>query len=236
MSDTPRIVIAASEHERIAALVLEYTIRKHAAGEVEIIHTFDREDRPTRGVWEEGGKDGTRFTWVRFWVPELCGFQGRAIYLDSDMIVFADIADLWNTPMGDKALLRTKDPSVLLIDCEKCRWHVDQLIDMANQARGSVWNVDRKIGLVTGDHAGSLDEAWNHRDTYEEGQTKLLHYTNMNTQPWPNHRHDKCGASPYADLWFDALRETVDNGLLSAEELPEALREKVDAPERERVS
>ena len=41
-------------------------------------------------------RDGTQsFTYSRFLVPELCGFKGRAIYLDaSDMLMLADIAEL----------------------------------------------------------------------------------------------------------------------------------------------
>ena len=41
-------------------------------------------------------RDGTQsFTYSRFLVPELCGFKGRAIYLDaSDMLMLSDIAEL----------------------------------------------------------------------------------------------------------------------------------------------
>lgn len=43
-------------------------------------------------------KDGTnRFTYARFLVPYLCGFEGSAIFLDgSDMLMMADIAELAN--------------------------------------------------------------------------------------------------------------------------------------------
>ena len=41
-------------------------------------------------------RDGTQaFTYSRFLVPEMCGFKGRAIYLDaSDMLMLDDIAEL----------------------------------------------------------------------------------------------------------------------------------------------
>ena len=41
-------------------------------------------------------RDGTQsFTYSRFLVPELCNYEGRAIYLDaSDMLMLDDIADL----------------------------------------------------------------------------------------------------------------------------------------------
>jgi len=225
----PRIVVAASPHERIAAVVCEYTIKKHCP-EAEVTHTFDREDRPTRGVWEEGGKDGTRFTWVRFWVPELMGYEGRAIYLDADMILFSNICELYDMPMDGKSVLRTRDPSVLLIDCERCRWDVRALIEKADAIGGSCWNMDARYQVIQGDHVGTIPEHWNHRDVYDEGETKLLHFTNMSTQPWPNHRHDTIPDHPLGDLWFQALAETVQSGLLSAEEIPECLRERINAP------
>jgi hypothetical protein len=40
-------------------------------------------------------RDGSNtFTYARFLVPWRCGFRGRAIFLDGDMIVRADIAEL----------------------------------------------------------------------------------------------------------------------------------------------
>ena len=41
-------------------------------------------------------RDGSNaFIYARFLVPYLCGFQGRAIFLDGDMIVRSDIGKLW---------------------------------------------------------------------------------------------------------------------------------------------
>ena len=37
----------------------------------------------------------TPFSFQRFLIPELCGFKGRGIYVDSDMQVFEDIRGLW---------------------------------------------------------------------------------------------------------------------------------------------
>ena len=38
----------------------------------------------------------TPFSFQRFLIPELCGYSGKAIYLDADMQVFRDIRELWN--------------------------------------------------------------------------------------------------------------------------------------------
>ena len=49
---------------------------------------------------------------ARFGIPSLTAYQGRAIYLDADMLVFNDIYDLWSMPMGDAKLLLQAEPSV----------------------------------------------------------------------------------------------------------------------------
>ena len=80
--------------------VLEYSLRAHASQPVEI--TWMRLSRdpaspfysaPGKG-WQTGGWS-TPFSPFRFLVPALCGFKGRAIYCDSDLIFMTDIAELW---------------------------------------------------------------------------------------------------------------------------------------------
>ena len=47
-------------------------------------------------VYKEVHKDGSnQFIYTRFLVPYLCGFNGHAIYLDGDMVLNADISELW---------------------------------------------------------------------------------------------------------------------------------------------
>lgn len=52
-------------------------------------------------------RDGTNaFTLSRFLVPSLCNFEGWALFLDGDMVVDIDIAELWawRTALYDKAV------------------------------------------------------------------------------------------------------------------------------------
>ena len=49
------------------------------------------EFHPVRGERRDGSND---FIYARFLVPYLCGFHGTAIFLDGDMIVRQDIAEL----------------------------------------------------------------------------------------------------------------------------------------------
>lgn len=55
----------------------------------------------------DGKGDGTNaFTLSRFLVPSLCNFEGWALFLDGDMVVDIDIAELWawRIALHDKAV------------------------------------------------------------------------------------------------------------------------------------
>lgn len=57
----------------------------------------------------DGQQDGTNaFIYSRFLVPELMGFQGWAIYCDSDMLFRTDINELWKLRDESKAAMVVK--------------------------------------------------------------------------------------------------------------------------------
>ncbi|MET0311294.1 MAG: hypothetical protein ABW051_04535, partial [Burkholderiaceae bacterium] len=57
------------------------------------------------------------------------------------------------------------------------------------------------------------DAGWNSLERYEPGRTHLLHYTDMDTQPWVSTRN------PLGHLWVECLRRALDAGFISREEL-----------------
>lgn len=80
--------------------VIDYTLRKFASQPVEI--TWMRLSRDLASPFYSDGAKGwqtqlwsTPFSGFRWAVPELCRFEGRAIYCDSDVIFRADIAELY---------------------------------------------------------------------------------------------------------------------------------------------
>ena len=195
----------------------EFSIRQRATGEVDIIHTHDLE-RPMFEVH----RNPTQFSLVRWWIPELCGYQGRAIYLDSDMVVLDNIAKLYNTqmrtgPNEHRAVLRTPDPSVMLIDCGHefvknwNAWDIRDKVDSGEMRYHEMWGSTNFMPL---EGVGSLPEEWNHRDHYEEGLTKNLHYTMLKTQPWrvtKVHRLEK--------IWVDELVAACKAGAVKPSDL-----------------
>lgn len=57
----------------------------------------------------DGQQDGTNaFIYSRFLVPMLMGFEGWALYMDSDMMFMADPAELWALRDDSKAVLCVK--------------------------------------------------------------------------------------------------------------------------------
>lgn len=57
----------------------------------------------------DGQQDGTNaFIYSRFLVPELMGFDGWAIYCDSDMLFRTDITELWKLRDDSKAAIVVK--------------------------------------------------------------------------------------------------------------------------------
>src|SRR5210317_84673 len=63
----------------------------------------------------------TGFTNYRFAIPYYAGYHGRAIYNDVDQTYHADPAELFDTDMGDHAVLAVSrtDTSVMLMECER---------------------------------------------------------------------------------------------------------------------
>ncbi|AKS41819.1 ELM1/GtrOC1 family putative glycosyltransferase [Wenzhouxiangella marina] len=123
----------------------------------------------------------TGFTNYRFAIPEFAGFEGRAIYNDADQVYLTDPAELFDTDMAKAGFLsiNDRDTSVMLIDCKRMAevWNphdVRRLKRKALEARA------RQARLW-----GDLDDGWNARDSeYSPGESKLVHFTTLHTQPW----------------------------------------------------
>jgi len=166
----------------------------------------------------------TEFSLYRFLIPELCNYQGRAIYIDSDTICLSDIGELFDTPMGDADFLarRVTNPdevlwglSVMLIDCQRCRFDLERVVDAIDAGVYSMSDFSRMSPRFLAYHpyrVGELDPAWNMFDQ-SDSRTKLIHYTNLYMQPWkyPNH--------PYGELWFSYFNEALAEGYVTPEDI-----------------
>jgi len=177
--------------------VLDYSLRKHASAPLDI--TWMMLSRDPSSFWYSNPKTregwntkswATPFSPLRWGIPAFCSYEGRAIYMDSDQIAMADIADLWNqTIPNGKALLAAKDGAscVMLMDCARMK-----AILPSTETLKAVKGAYREVRRNVAKHAGVFAGNWNCRDGEQyksiyDYDVKVLHYTHIPTQP--NHRH-----------------------------------------------
>jgi Glycosyl transferase family 8 len=230
-----RIFLGTDESQIVAHRVLEYSIRKSASIPVEVTAMLNL---PHRIAKDPANRPRTTFSFYRFMIPKLCGYRGRALYLDADMLVFGDVAELADMPFGPHKVLCTAPPAtpawkphegaylgsrsvaVMLLDCERLRWDVDEIIADLDGGRYTYQELMSDVCIVPpGEIADTIPPEWNDLEHYEPGRTKLLHYTVVPTQPW---RSDE---NPLGDLWTSWYEEAVAAGAVPPEEV-EALIER----------
>lgn len=214
-----RVFVACSRSEWLPRKVLEFSIREATRLPVEVAAIGDFE-RAIPLPKEIRNRPRTPFSFQRFLIPELCGFQGRAIYLDADMQVFADIGELWNAPMDGNDLLTVRDGtagrrgqySVVLLDCARLGWKVEDIVQGLDAGRFTYEQLMYEMCIAAG-VGRTLDPAWNSLERFVPGETRLLHYTDMDTQPWVSLDN------PLQALWVRCLLRAIDAGFLSADDL-----------------
>lgn len=137
----------------------------------------------------------TDFTYSRYLPPYLMGYKGTALFLDADMLVDADIAELFDLADPQyavqvvKSKLRFEWPSLMLFNCEKCTALTPEFIENGRPH-------DLEWGPV-----GDLPAEWNVPIGYEDAtNAKILHYT-AGIPAFPETQ-----ALGSVDIWRDELR------------------------------
>jgi Glycosyl transferase family 8 len=220
-----RIYVASTEGEMLAAKILEFSIKKHASvtSNVFPIHLSKIEYSLPK---DAKNQPRTPFSFQRFLIPELAGYRGRAIYLDSDMQVFKDIANLWALPFNGASLLSVKESegsknppqfSVMLMNCDVIRWDIRDIVSQLDAGEFSYNELLYDMKIVP-DFRQDIEPNWNCLEKFREAETALLHYTNMPTQPWVSPRN------PLGFLWVKDLIEAIDVGFVSLEYIQDQVR------------
>jgi len=94
MAETARIFIGFDSKEVVAYHVLAQSIIEHASTPVAFspIVLSHLQGLFTR---ERNALQSTEFSFSRFMVPYLSGYEGWSLFVDCDMLARADIAELW---------------------------------------------------------------------------------------------------------------------------------------------
>jgi len=223
--DPIRIFCGGDRSQQLAFKVLAHSIGRHTNRTFEI-RVIDNGLAPAPA--DPRNMPYTNFSFARFAIPALCGHAGRAIYMDSDMLVFGDIGELWDTPMDGATIAievgsrqagnRSKQAAVMLLDCSRLDWDVQRIV--ADLGRRYDYNALMSVDplLEPGQMQELIVTGWNDLDRYDPGSTRNLHYTEIRTQPWVYAAH------PLGQLWVDELALMLDSGAIGKSELEEEVR------------
>ena len=224
-SETPaRIFIGSDPTQMLGAKILEYSIRRHST----LSTVFDTMQTVKAPVPRDPqNQQRTEFSFSRFAIPSLSGYHGRALYLDADMLVFQDLRELWELPFDGATVMhappsnpsRPKQTSVMMMDCDRLRWDLGSIIGDLDEGRYKYDDLMQNIALEpSGDVRDSLPTVWNSLEEYVPGKTRLIHYTDMKTQPWVSRRN------PHGELWVQYLRDAVRDGFVTVADVREAVQ------------
>jgi hypothetical protein len=116
----------------------------------------------------------TEFTYSRFLVPHLCGYEGQAIFMDADIVVKGDIAELFASGDGSAVQVMQQQPqfewaSVMLFDNAQCKVLTPEFVEDEKNVL---------FDLKWAEKVGELPLEWNHCVGYQEPKAaKLYHFT-----------------------------------------------------------
>ena len=218
--ETIHIFVGTQQEQMLALKVLEYSIRKHSQATVQVTPLFAAVSQAGIKIPEPKNptnRPRTPFSFQRFAIPALQNYQGKAIYLDSDMQVFQDIRELWEWDFDGADLLSVAEPadsgrmpqfSVMVLNCEQLKWDVAELIQDLERGR---WTYQQFILEMAPAEkiAAVLPTVWNELERYEAGKTALTHYTDMPTQPWLSTEN------PLGWLWCQELVYAIEERFIT---------------------
>ncbi len=217
-----RVYVGSQEEQMLSVRVLEYSIRRHTSITTQVV-PLHRAGITFPMPRDAKNQPRTPFSFQRFAIPMLAGYKGRAIYVDSDMQVFRDLREVWTLPFDGADLLAAKAAdatdrrpqfSVMLLDCERLRWSPDMVVDALDSGRLSYSQLMYEMALASSVRA-AIPATWNSLEHYEPGRTGLIHYTDMNSQPWV-YRRNRWGY-----LWTRELIAAVNGGFITLDEVRE---------------
>jgi lipopolysaccharide biosynthesis glycosyltransferase len=189
------IFIGYDPREAIAFHTCVNSIIRHASQPVSIVplalNNF--------GDYTETHTDGSnQFIYSRFLVPHLMDYQGQAIFMDGDMIVRGDIAELWAMRLLDKDVqvvkhdyktrMTTKYLGSKNEDYPRKNWSSVMIFNCSNYPTRKLTPeyIQKSTGAhlhrfewTSDDRVGTLPPEWNWLpDEYGANpDAKLLHYT-----------------------------------------------------------
>jgi hypothetical protein len=217
------VYIGTEGEQELAAHVLRSTIELTCNGSVDV-HFLNRAMLDAGYDVDNSANSNTPFSKQRIFVPALAR-TGQAAYLDSDMVIFRNINDLFDAA-GSNAIATCKtrqlgrDPqsAVTVFYVDKCDWDPDEVVREIDREPSKYMPYLYEYQFAGGNQR-CVPAVWNDLEHYDAASTCLLHYTDMETQPWLT------TANSLADVWVTCLRHGMEARLISGDIVESAVKE-----------
>ena len=197
-----RVFIGFDPRQPVAFNVLAHSISERASGPVSITKLrLNQLPMQRRGL--------TEFSFSRYIVPHLCGYSGKAIFMDADMLCLGDIYELdsicsvqLSAVCVSKNKLRFEWSSLMYFNNAYCKKLSIKEIEEGNPQT-----------LEWAPSVGEIPGEWNHLVGYDEPRpdAKLVHFT----QGLPCFKETK--GCEYEAEWQEETRNTM--GTVSWQEI-----------------
>ena len=226
------IFIGYDPRERAATNVLIDSLYQHSSVPLAITPLVTPQLEAQGLFWRERDpKQSTAFSFTRFLVPHLMGYEGWALFMDCDMLCRGDIKALWDLRderygamcvqhehvpgetvkfLGEvqSAYPKKNWSSLMLLNCSEC---TKLTLDYVNTASGL--ELHRFHWLGGDDVIGAVDAGWNHLVDVQaaptapthQGGPRLLHWTLGG--PW--FREQRTMGGLLAAEWFGARDDAM---------------------------
>ena len=148
----------------------------------------------------------TEFTYSRFLAPYLCGFQGISLFLDSDVLVRADLAELLAYPMMEPAT-----PVFVVQGPRRFEW---ASVMVFNNALCTILTPEylqnpqlNPLKFEWAQTVGTLPADWNHLVGYDApmANAKIVHFT-AGIPIWEETKHCE-----YAEEWRKTAKHSMSS-------------------------
>lgn len=229
---TIRIAIGTEPRTEIARKVLEYSIVKTTNSSVGFHHLMG-EDQADRGNLGEG----TGFSTRRFSVPEYYNYEGHAIYLDADMLVLSDIAELWDLKNDTDTVwccygnesAEEIETSVMLINCKTAKGNIKTISEINEYLKNDInrkkyreimklkYLISAPVKLNKYFNVMDKGSVYTSLKDFRNPKAKILHFSEVRKQPWSMPKH------PCRDIWEKWFVAALKDGYISSKEVKRAV-------------
>ena len=216
-----RVFIGYDSKEKIAYHILSESILRHSSVPVSFTPIYlpniqDSFNRPRNSL------SSTEFSFSRFIVPYLMGYNGWALFLDCDMLFKADIKELWDLRNDDYAVMccqhnytpksESKFNNQIQTVYEKKNWSSLMLMNTSKCAKLSRHYIHNASGLelhqfkwLEDNQVGGLPLEWNWLagEYPYNPNAKNIHFTEGGCY------FEKYQDCEYSSDWFNIYTNTV---------------------------